>query len=65
MHLLLIETFLLEQDDPLEKNYSITQKVKTIFFTELSIMQYILDHVLSHLLDQMLNDQELTLVNDV
>ncbi len=66
MHLFLIKTFLLEQDNPIEKHYSITKNVNTIFFwNEPLIMQYMLDHVLSHWSNQMLNDQEPTFVNDV
>jgi hypothetical protein len=64
MHLFLIKTFLLEQDNPIEKNYSITKNVNT-FVNEPSIKQYMLDHVLSHWSDQMLNDQKPTFVNDV
>ncbi len=32
MYLFLIETFILEQDDPLERNYSIMEKINTDFF---------------------------------
>ncbi len=35
------------------------------FFNEASGMQYMLNHVLSHQSNQMLNDQESTLVNNV
>ncbi len=66
LHLFLIETFLLEQDDPLEQNYSITKKVNTKFFlNEPLIMQYMLNHVLSHWSNQILNNQESTLANNV
>jgi len=66
VHLFLIETFLLEQDDPLQKNYSIMEKVNRIFFgNETLIMQFMLNHVLSQKSNQMLHDQKSTLVNDV
>jgi hypothetical protein len=39
VHLFLIKTFLFEQDDPIEKNYSIMAKINTIlFFNEPLIM---------------------------
>ncbi len=66
MHLFLIKTFLLEQDDLLFKNCSIMKKVNTnVLLNEPLIMHYMLNHVLSHYLDQMSNDQKLSLVNDV
>jgi hypothetical protein len=43
-----IETFLFQQDDPIEKNYSIMAKVNTIYFFNKPLkMQYMLNHVLS------------------